>query len=78
VRALVADRADHRALDTSHDMRPVAELPDFLHDGVLFFFGDVWFENDNHKKQKAAGDAPAARLLFSSTQPQSQVGGSAK
>src|SRR5437773_2920564 len=51
VRALVANRADHRALDSAHDMRLVSQLFDFFEHGGFLLFRDVWFENDDHKNK---------------------------
>ena len=48
VRALIADGADDRADYAPHDVRTIAEPPDFLEDGSLLALGDARLENDDH------------------------------
>src|SRR5206468_4630792 len=52
MRALVADRANDRALDSAHDMRLVSQLLDFFEHGGLLLLRDIWFENDDHKTKR--------------------------
>ena len=46
--AFVADGTDDGAFDATHDMGFVAQFFDFLQHGLLFFAGDIGFENDDH------------------------------
>jgi hypothetical protein len=48
VGALIADGTDDGAFDTAHDVRLVAEFPDFLEHGGFLFFGDLGFEDNDH------------------------------
>ncbi len=48
MREFVADGPDDGPGDAAHDMRTVAEPPDFLQDSGLLFPADVGFEDDDH------------------------------
>ena len=76
MRSLVTDRADDCTLDATHDVRAIPELANFAQDAQFLLLRDFRLEDNDHKKQKAAGDKPAAKLK--SKQLQSQAAGLVK